>query len=249
MKHKTLLRILSVFFALALWQIIAMRVGMDMLLASPVKVLTRLAGIWREGAFWQTVLFSFLRVSEGFLLAFAAGLLLGTAAGYVRLIELFLWPYVITIKTVPVASFIILCLMWMDFNQLTVLITFLIAFPVIYFNVMQGIKSTDGKMKELAALYRVPWTRQLLYIYLPAIKPYLLSACGVAVGMAWKAGIAAEVIGMVDGSIGEMLYQAKVYFQNADLLCWTIIIILLSVISEKLFLYLLKTAFMGVEKL
>ena len=114
---------------------------------------------------------------------------------------------------------------------------------------MQGIKSTDGKMKELAALYRVPWTRQLLYIYLPAIKPYLLSACGVAVGMAWKAGVAAEVIGMVDGSIGEMLYQAKVYFQNADLLCWTIIIILLSVISEKLFMYLLKTAFMGVEKL
>ena len=240
---------LSVLLALAVWQIAAAVVGSDMLLASPVRVLARLASLFREPGFFSSVLFSFFRITAGFLLAFFGGILLGFAAGKSGLIETVLWPWVVTGKTVPIASFIILCLIWMDYNGLTVLISFLIAFPVVYSNVLQGLKNTDEKKKELAALYRVPWTRRLLYIDLPAIKPYLLSASSVAVGMAWKAGVAAEVIGMVDGSIGDMLYQAKVYFQNADLLAWTVVIILVSVLSEKLFALLLKALFRGVEKL
>ena len=240
---------LSVLLALAVWQIAAAAVGSDMLLASPVRVLARLASLFREPGFFSSVLFSFLRITAGFLLAFFGGIVLGFAAGKSGAVETILWPWVVTGKTVPIASFIILCLIWMDHSGLTVLISFLIAFPVIYTNVLQGLKNTDEKKKELAALYRVPWTRRLLYIDLPAIKPYLLSASSVAVGMAWKAGVAAEVIGMVDGSIGDMLYQAKVYFQNADLLAWTVVIILISVLSERLFALLLKAFFRGVEKL
>ena len=239
----------SVVLALVLWQIAASAVGTEMLLASPVKVIARLATIWREDGFFPTVLFSLLRISAGFLLAFVLGTVFGIAAGRFRVLEYLLWPYVVTVKTVPIASFIILCLIWLNYNELTILIAFLIAFPAIYSNVLQGIRSTDAKKKELASLYRIPWTRQLLYIYLPAVKPYLISASAVAIGMAWKAGVAAEVIGIIDGSIGEMLYQAKVYFQNADLLCWTVVIILASVITEKLFVLLLKAAFKGVEKL
>ena len=222
---------------------------MKMLLASPVDVLKRMSSIWKEPDFLSTILFSFVRISSGFLIAFAAGILLGILAGRLKFIEYLLFPYITAIKTVPIASFIVLCLLWLDFDQLTVLIAFLIAFPVIYTNVLHGIKCTDVKMRELARLYRIPWQRQLVYIYLPSVKPYLLSACSISVGMAWKAGIAAEVIGLVDGSVGEMLYQAKVYFQNADLLCWTIIIIFLSVVSEKIFVFLLKSFFKGVEKL
>lgn len=240
---------LSVLLALAVWQIAAAAVGSDMLLASPVRVLARLAALLWEPGFFSSVLFSFLRITAGFLLAFFMGIVFGFAAGKSGAIETVLWPWVVTGKTVPIASFIILCLIWMDHSGLTVLISFLIAFPVIYTNVLQGLKNTDEKKKELAALYRVPWTRRLLYIDLPAIKPYLLSASSVAVGMAWKAGVAAEVIGMVDGSIGDMLYQAKVYFQNADLLAWTVVIILISVLSEKLFALLLKLFFRGVERL
>lgn len=241
-------KILSVLLALAVWQIAAMTVGKEMLLASPVRVLARLALLWREPGFFSSVFFSFFRITAGFLLAFAAGILSGFAAGRFRAVETLLWPWVIAGKTIPIASFIILCLIWMDYNGLTVLIAFLIAFPVIYSNILQGLRSSDEKKEELAVLYRVPWTRRFLYIDLPAVKPYLLSASSVAIGMAWKAGIAAEVIGMVNGSIGDMLYQAKVYFQNADLLAWTVIIILVSVISEKLFTLLLRMFFRGVEK-
>jgi NitT/TauT family transport system permease protein len=227
----------------------SLAVGMDMLLASPVKVIGRLLTIWKEPGFFSTVFYSLVRILCGFLIAFAAGFLLAVAAGRYEVIETLLWPYIVTVKSVPVASFIILCLTWFSFDQLTVFIAFLIAFPVIYQNILQGIKSIDGKMLEMADIFKVSWLRRFLYIYLPGIKPYVLSASSTAVGMAWKAGVAAEVIGVVSGSIGEKLYDAKIYFMNADLLSWTIIIIVLSVLLEKLFIFVLRMLFSGLEKL
>ena len=147
------------------------------------------------------MLFSLLRITCGFLIALALGILLAILAGRFPVVETLLWPYVVTIKSVPVASFIILCLIWFSFNQLTIFIAFLIAFPVIYSNVLQGIKSADRNLLEMADLYKASWGRKFLYIYVPNIKPYLISACSVAVGMSWKAGVAAEVIGVVNGSI------------------------------------------------
>ena len=238
----------AVALALGVWQIISMIVGMDMLLASPVQVIIRLGTIWREPGFLSTVLFSMLRILGGFLIAFLAGTVLAVISGRFRIAEILLWPYVITIKSVPVASFIILCLIWLTFGQLTIFIAFLIAFPVIYSNVLQGMKNTDRKLLEMADLFQAGWSRKLFYIYLPGIMPYLISASSVAVGMAWKAGVAAEVIGVINGSIGEKLYESKIYFQNADLLCWTIIIILLSQVLEKLFVLLLKKTYEGMVR-
>lgn len=250
MKKKTVLyRALAVLFALAVWQAAAMLVRSSMLLASPLQVTQRFFTLIFEPDFFGTVLYSFGRIVLGFLAAVLLGILAAVAAGRFRAVEYLLWPFVLTVKSVPVASFIILFLIWLTFGQLTVFISFLIAFPLIYSNVLQGIKSTDGKLKEMAELYRVPWGRRFIYLYIPAVKPFLLSACTVGAGMAWKAGVAAEVIGIVTGSIGEKLYDAKIYFQNADLLAWTVVIVLLSVLTEKLFLFLLKRFFAGVERI
>lgn len=249
MNRTVIFKVLSVIAALVLWQAVAMAVGMDMLLASPVNVLTRLFSIWREPGFVSTVLFSFLRITVGYLAALLSGIVFGFIAGRYRFFEMFLWPYVITVRTVPVASFIILCLIWLNYNQLAVLISFLIAFPVVYSNVLQGVKNTDPKMLQLVKVFHITPARQILYVYLPSLRSYIVSAGSVSVGMAWKAGVAAEVIGIVAGSIGEQLYLSKVYFQNADLLCWTIVIILLSVLTEKLFVFIINKIFDGVEKL
>ena len=226
--------------ALAVWQGVSMLVGMDMLLASPVKVMERLGTIWREKDFLSTVLFSMGRIFGGFLLAFVTGIGLALLAGRFRTVEILLWPYVVTIKSVPIASFIILCLIWFSYTQMTVFIAFLIAFPVIYTNVLHGIRSTDPQLLEMASLYRVHGIRKLFYVEMPGIMPFLTSACSVAIGMAWKAGVAAEVIGVINGSIGQKLYDAKIYFQNADLLSWTLIIILLSVAGEKAFVWMIR---------
>lgn len=249
MDKERIYRLISIALALVLWQLISMFVGMEMLLASPLTVIKRLFALLFEKDFLKTVSYSVLRITGGFLLAFAAGFVFAVLAANFRAVEILLHPYVVTIKAVPVASFIILCLIWFSYDQLTVLIAFLIAFPVIYSNLLQGLKNTDKQLLEMAELYRVSRRKKFLYIYLPGVKPYLLSACSIAVGMAWKAGVAAEVIGVVNHSIGEKLYTAKIYFQNADLLAWTVVIVLCSVLCEKLFHALIRIFFAGIEKL
>ena len=246
---KILLKTLSVLLALLIWQLISMKVGMELLLASPLEVVKRLFSIWTEPSFFSTVFYSLLRIMSGFFLAFVVGTVFGFLSYRFKAAEILLWPYVITARSVPVASFIILFLFWLTFDQLTVFISFLIAFPVIYSNVLNGLKATSSYMTELAKLYKVSWKNRLIYIYLPQIRPFLISSCSASVGMAWKAGIAAEVIGVVNGFIGERLYDSKIYLLSADLFAWTIIIVILSVILEKLFILCLKTVYKGVVTL
>jgi NitT/TauT family transport system permease protein len=113
---------------------------------------------------------------------------------------------------------------------------------------LQGIKSTDGKLLEMAGIFRVGWLKKLKYIYLPHLKPFLVSACSISIGLSWKAGIAAEVIGIPDGSIGEKLYEAKIYFSSGDLFAWTAVIVTISILFEKLFILALKQLFARLER-
>lgn len=225
-----------------------MALNQHLLLASPLQVCARLISLFREPGTWRVLLFSAVRISLGFLLGFIAGTVLAVLAGKVQWVEILLWPFVVSIKSIPVASFIIISLIFFTSRQLSVFISFLMVFPVIYSNALQGVRATDEKMMEMAKVFRLSWGKRLKFIHLPALKPFLFSACSVALGLSWKSGIAAEVIGIPDGSIGEMLYQAKIYFDTADLFAWTVIIVLVSQTFEKLFLLLLRKAYEKLEK-
>lgn len=247
-KNQTLLRIASVATALCLWQGAAVIMNRKLLLCAPTDVIKRLPELMAEPGFLATVAFSFSRIVLGFLIAFFAGLILGLLAGRFKAAEIFLWPYMITVRTVPVASFIILSLVFLSGRQLSVFIAFLMVLPVIYGNVLEGVKSADGKLNEMAHMFRVPFFRRLGYVLLPSVKPFLLSGSRTALGLCWKAGIAAEVIAVARGSIGEKLYEAKVYFSTVDLLAWTVVLVIVSVLFEKLFVWALKKAYMLWER-
>lgn len=145
---------------------------------------------------------------------------------------------VLAVKTVPVASFIILALIWLSSRTLPLFIAALMVFPPVYLNVLEGIRRTDASLLEMARVFRVPFSRTLRGVYLPQVLPYFRSAVSAALGLCWKAGTAAEVIALSSGSIGEKLYNAKIYFQTADLFAWTAAIVLISAAFEKLFLLL-----------
>ena len=249
LKSNLFKRTLSVILAVAVWQVSAMAVGKDFLFPTPISVLGRLLTIWQEDGFFIAVSQSFGKIVLGFLLALLAGLILAVLAGRFSLIEHLLWPYMITIKSVPVASFIVLALMWLTSSQLSTFISFLMVLPVIYTNILGGIKNSDRNMDRMADLFRLPWHRRILYVWIPRIKPFLISACSLALGLSWKAGIAAELIGIPANSLGEMLYYSKIYFNTLDLFAWTLIIVLISVIFEKLFTAVLKFAFGRIEKI
>jgi NitT/TauT family transport system permease protein len=240
----------AVLFAVLLWQAAAMllKPNLQFLLASPLQVLERLAVLCVEPGFWGPVWFTFIRIVGGFFLAFLLGTVLAVVAGRFRLCELFLWPFITAIKSVPVASFIVIALLLFSSDKLSVFIPFLMVLPIVYTNILEGLKNTDKKLLEMAALFRVPWHKRMRMIYFPGIRPYLRSACSVSLGLSWKAGVAAEIIGIPDGSIGEKFYEAKAYFLMPDLLAWTVVVVVVSVLFEKLFLKLLDLAFQRMER-
>lgn len=247
-RKRTIFKIIAVLCAAASWEIAALAVNSKLLLASPIRVAQRLFEILKGGGFLSPVWFSFSRIVFGFLSALLLGTLFAALAGKFFIAEALFWPYMVTIKSVPVASFIVLALIWFSSSTLSSFTAFLMALPVIYTNVLSGIKSVDIKMTQAADVFKTGWLRRLIYIWLPAVKPFLISGCMVALGLSWKAGIAAEIIGIPEGSLGERLYYAKVYLNSGDLLAWTVVIVILSVAFEKLFVFLLKQAFKAVEK-
>ena len=241
-------KLLAVIFALCLWQLAAMTIDSKILLVSPVEVAVRLTTIWQTEGFWTSIWFSFYHIACGFFLALFLGIALAALAGRFRRIETLLWPFLVTIKTVPVASFVVICLIWLSAENLSVFISFLIVLPVVYGNVLEGIKNEDKLMLEVGTVFKMPLLRRLLYIHLPQLKPFIMSACATALGMAWKAGVAAEIIGTPDGSIGKQLFYSKIYLDTDDLLCWTVIIVIVSVLFEKLFMLGLKALFGRLER-
>ena len=207
---------LAVLFALLLWQIAAVAVDQKILLVSPVDVAVRMTSIWQVEGFASSIWFSFYHIAGGFLLALAVGVLLAALSGRFPWIETALWPFMITVKTVPVASFVVICLIWLSAQNLSV--------------------------------FGMPFLKRVLYIHMPQLKPFILSACMTSLGMSWKAGVAAEIIGTPDGSIGKQLYYAKIYLDTDDLLCWTVIIVIISVAFEKLFMLLLRRFYRRLER-
>ena len=248
MNKRIVFKIIGVLALIAVWQIVATVIGMEMLLASPFQVIKRMITLFFEPDFTTVLVGSSLRIFSGFLLAFLLGTLLGGLAGEFNVIEDLLWPLIVTIKSVPVASFIVLLIIWFN-GGITPIVTFLIAFPVIYGNVLQGVKTVDDKMIEVSRIYKLTFIKRILLINLPNLSDYLISASRTAIGMAWKAGVAAELIGMATHSIGEKLYDAKIYLNNEDLLAWTLVIIIASIVFERFFLLLLKILFGGIFRI
>lgn len=207
-----------------------------LLLASPVDALLRLGELIGTAAFWRAVGGSALRIFGGFLLSCLLAVALAALAARFRRLRELLAPLVAAVKAVPVVSFIILALVWLDSEDLPLFISALMVFPPVYLNVLTGIAGADRKLLEMARVFRVPFSRQLRSIWLPQVLPCFRTAVSLGLGLCWKAGVAAEVIGLPAGTIGERLYTAKVYFMTPDLFAWTAVIVAVSVMFEKVFL-------------
>ena len=237
-KHVT--RLWPVAVWLLIWHGLSVYIGHETLLASPVAVVARLSQLVLEADFWQAVLFSFQRISAGFLLAVVSGVLFASLAASFKLIEEFFAPVILLFKATPVASFIILVLIWVSSRNLSVLISFIMVLPIVYTNVLNGIKSADKKLLEMAEVFEIPTYRRVIFIYVPQVFPFFQSASMVGLGLCWKAGVAAEVIGIPSGSIGEKLYLSKIYLATPDLFAWTMTIIIVSIVFERMFMLVMR---------
>ncbi len=224
-----------------MWQAAAVAVHRDFLLASPMQVARTLVTLLPTGDFWATIGWSLGRITLGFTGAVVLGAVLAISSAASPVARALWEPAIAAIRSAPVVSFIILLLLWTDSSHLPVFTSLLMVLPVMYANVLQGIAQRDPQMLEAAQVFRMPFRRRLVAIDIPAALPFLAAATRVGVGLAWKSGVAAEVIGVATGSIGERLYEAKVFLSSADLFAWTIVIVVLSVVCERLLLRALRS--------
>lgn len=222
-----------VLFWLAVWQIAAILADNDIILAGPVLVAKAFARNATQAGFVSIALRSLARIGAGFFAAFFCGVLLGAAAYRFLPARELLEPVIFALKSIPVASFVVLLLIWFGSAGLSFFISFLIVFPNVYVNTIAGLKSVDIKLLEMARVFDIRGINRFLYLYRPAMLPYLDSCLKVSLGMAWKSGVAAEIIGLPSDSLGERLYFSKVSLDTAGLFAWTLIIILLSLLFEK----------------
>ncbi len=237
---KALIKAFVALFWLGVWQLVYILVDSELLLPSPANTLIRLFELAQTGDFWLKSFSSLVRIMEGFALGALIGLLIAVFTSVIKPTRQFVAPIMTLIKSTPVASFIILALVWMGKEGVPVFISFLMVLPIIWSNVSQGVEQADKDLLEMAQVFRLSNAKKVTGIYIPSVLPFLFSAATTALGFAWKAGIAAEIISLPLKSIGKELYHSKIYLETRDLFAWSAMVIAMSMVLEKILAFLLN---------
>ncbi|MDE6593643.1 MAG: ABC transporter permease subunit [Oscillospiraceae bacterium] len=233
-------RLFGILFWLIIWQAAAMILDKKVLLVTPLQAAKRLWELIFEKNFLRTVTNSFLRIGAGFMLGLFGGIGAAAFAYRFKAAKVLIQPIMTAVKSIPVASFVILALLWIKSSGLSTFVTFLIVLPVMYSAVYEGLQSAPVQLKEAAEVFGIKGLRRVRFLYLPSIMPFLVSAISTGAGLAFKSGTAAEVIGQPDFTLGDMLFRAKIYLETADLFAWTAVIIILGRIFEGIVMGALK---------
>lgn len=235
-----LMGVLVALIWIAVWQIIYKTVDREVLIASPLSVFRRLLELVVEKSFWVKILNSLISVFKGYFLALIVGTALAIMTSASKILYALFKPLLSIIRSTPVASFIILAWIWMSKQSIPVFTSFLMVTPIVWASITTGIKSTDSDLLEMAHIYKISKTRILKNIYIPSVMPSFISCATTGIGFAWKSAVAAEVLSLPKNTIGIELYNSKVYLETVDMFAWTVVIIVLSLILEKLLVYLIN---------
>ena len=226
-------------FWLGVWQLAAFLLDVrtgghgEILLPAPLAVVQRLGVLMGQGAFWLAAGVSLGRIFVGFLWGTAVGTAAAVAAALLAPADWVLSPAIKVVRAVPVASFIVLVLLWAPTTSMVpVIVAGLMVLPVLWGNVGKGIVQTDLKLLEAAKVYRFGRGKTLRLVYLPSVLPYFASGCATALGLAWKAGVAAEVLCQPKPAIGTQLHRARITLETPDLFAWTLVVVALSFLLE-----------------
>lgn len=232
---KVIKKLFILIFWLSIWEFCSIFINNSLLLPSPFEVIKTLFVLMKEAYFWKSVFSSIIRVISGILISVIVGIVLGVAAGINKFIEEILDPLIITMKATPVMSIIIIALIWFTSSYVVIFTAVLICFPIVYTNVIQGIKSVDEKLIQMANVYKVKKKYLLKDIYLPSIKNYIVSGILMCLGIGWKVSVASEVLSTPNYSIGLNLLNSKTTLETQELFAWTIVVVILSFMFEKIF--------------
>ena len=231
---KTYIILASVIVMLLLWEFASLRINSVHLLPGPLETLKAVANLFVTRDFLLTIWNTVLRGLIGFLIAVILGMGLGIVAGLNPSFEYFMRPWIVVMRSVPVVSFILLALIWFTSNSVPIFIGFLTMFPMIFTNIIEGMRNVDNKLIDMAKFYKISQKRIVAEVYIPAIAPFVTSGISSAVGIGWRAIIVGEVLSQPEFGIGMSMHTAQSFLNVDILIAWTFVAILLSSLFEQI---------------
>lgn len=237
-----LVKLAVLLFWLGVWQGVFTAVNNELLLSSPKQVLFKMAQLATQSSFWQSVGITFFRIAAGYVLGVSCAVLLCVITIRFRVFYELFSPVIKTVRSAPVASFIILALVWIKKDYVPVFIVFLIVMPVVWQGISDAVLHAPKALCEAAQIYRFSYFKKLKTVYLQSALPAFESSCITALGLSWKSGVAAEVLAVPVRSIGYNLYISKINLETDELFAWTAVVVLLSILFEKLITLIIKKA-------
>lgn len=231
---KTLRAVMPPVFWLGVWQLAALAVGKELLLPGPAAVGASLLALVRTAGFYLSAGATLGRVFLGLLWGGLAGAALAFLTHFSPWADNLISPAVRVVRATPVVSFILLVYLWVARAAIPWVIAGLMVLPVMWGSLTAGLDHMDEKLLELGRAYRFSRLKQLRLIYLPALRSHFSAGLLTAFGLAWKSGVAAEVLCPPDRAVGSRLQQAKLGLETDRLFAWTLTIVALSLLLEGL---------------
>lgn len=226
-------------FWIAVWYLISVKIAKPLILPSPFDVFGQIVKWCLDARFFKIIGTSLLNVLCGVLLGLLFGTVFAILTSYSPFFSTLFTPLITVIKVTPIASFILLLVLWMKRESIPSFISVMIVLPIVWANIASGIKSVDKNLVAVSRVYKLPLFKRLRYLYFPTLMPYIFSSFRSSLGLAWKAGISAEILTSPMNSIGREMLEANTYLWRTELFAWTVVVILLSLIMEKVFVFIL----------
>lgn len=240
--------IAAVLFWIAVWHIAAVRVDKILLLPSPAQTVDVLCGLASESEFWHTCFASVISIFKGALFGVVVGVAIAAMSYISRIVKILFSPMLTIVKATPIASVIILFLVWIGKEAIPFWISMMMVVPIVASNVLEGLENIRDDLKEVTRVYNLGFVKRWKLLYRHSLLPYLSSSLKSSIALSWKAGIAAEVLCTPDGTIGNRIYESKIYLETAELFAWTLTVIVLSLILEKAVVFVSSKLMGGVKK-
>lgn len=217
---------------IALWKIVSLIYKSDLILPSPESTLLSTLKLFTSKNFLLIIGSTIFRGVIGFVISFIVGITIGIWAGINNTFHSFLKPILVTIRSIPVISLILLALIWFNIGLVPVFIGFLTMFPFICTNIIDGIRNVDPDLIEMAKIYKISKARIIKEVYLPAITPFIFSGASSAMGIGWRAIIIGEVLSQPQFGIGTIMHSSQTYLLVDQVIAWTILAIIISYLFE-----------------
>lgn len=229
-------------FWLAVWVLVAALVAQPLILPGPGAVALALLRLVCDGGTWAILAGSGARILGGLVFAAVCGGVLAGISSRSRAFARLVAPALSFVKATPVACVVVLLLIWLGSARVSIAAVFLMALPGVYFSLVEGLSQVDKPLEQMFRLHGVRGWRLFCAHTWREVLPFVLSCARAVIGMSWKAGVAAELIGMAVGTVGERIYQAKLLIETADLLAWTVLVVAASWACERVLVWLLRVS-------